>query len=101
MNCENTRSTLGVCETCFERGRPNEPAYKMGMCTFCYHGLPHPKATKEQLAREKMGAQARERLRPLSRRESAAPSAVAGEQGNQKNLHECVIEEVASRNGRP
>lgn len=42
-----------VCETCAERGRPNEPIYKMGMCQFCYTGLPHPKATKEQLARER------------------------------------------------
>jgi len=43
----------GVCETCAERGRPNEPVYKIGMCEFCYKGLPHPHATKEQLARER------------------------------------------------
>lgn len=45
----------GVCETCTERGRPNEPVYKMGMCEFCYKGLPHPKANREQLARERAG----------------------------------------------
>src|ERR1035441_7471478 len=42
----------GVCETCAERGRPNEPVYKMGMCESCYTGLRHPKATREQLAKE-------------------------------------------------
>ena len=46
----------GICETCAERGRPNEPVYKMGMCEFCYKGLRHPKATKEQLAKERRGA---------------------------------------------
>ena len=48
-----------VCETCVERGRPNEPVYRMGMCTFCYHGLPHPKATSEQLAQERLGGYVR------------------------------------------
>jgi hypothetical protein len=48
-----------VCETCAERGRPNEPVYKIGMCTFCYHGSPHPKASSEELARERMGAYSR------------------------------------------
>ena len=43
------------CETCAERGRPNEPVYKLGMCEFCYKGLRHPKATREQLARERGG----------------------------------------------
>src|SRR5271157_9642 len=42
-----------VCETCAERGRPHEPAYKMGMCEFCYKGKPHPRATREQLAKER------------------------------------------------
>src|SRR5271165_7284682 len=42
-----------VCETCTERGRPHEPAYKMGMCEFCYKGKPHPRATREQLAKER------------------------------------------------
>ena len=42
-----------VCETCAERGRPNEPVYKMGMCEFCYKGWPHPNATREQLVRER------------------------------------------------
>ena len=42
-----------VCETCAERGRPNEPVYKLGMCEFCYKGLPHPKATREELAKER------------------------------------------------
>ena len=41
------------CETCAERGRPNEPAYKLGMCEFCFKGLRHPKATREQLAKER------------------------------------------------
>ena len=48
----------GVCETCAERGRPNEPVYKMGMCKFCYNGLPHPNASREQLARERAGVAA-------------------------------------------
>jgi hypothetical protein len=47
--------TAPVCETCAERGRPNEPVYKMGMCEFCYKGLRHPKATREQLAKERSG----------------------------------------------
>ncbi len=47
--------SLRVCETCAERGRPNEPVYKMGMCEFCYKGLPHPKATREQLITETRG----------------------------------------------
>jgi hypothetical protein len=42
-----------VCETCAERGRPNEPVYKLRMCEFCYKGLRHPKATREQLAKER------------------------------------------------
>ena len=46
----------GVCETCAERGRPNEPVYKLSMCTFCYHGKPHPEATAKQLALERMGS---------------------------------------------
>ena len=46
---------VGFCETCAERGRPNEPVYKIGMCTFCYHGLAHPRATSEQLKRESKG----------------------------------------------
>src|ERR1035438_4760788 len=45
--------TATVCETCAERGRPNEPVYKLGMCEFCYKGLRHPKATREQLAKER------------------------------------------------
>ena len=47
--------TATVCETCAERGRPNEPVYKLGMCEFCYKGLRHPKATREQLAKERSG----------------------------------------------
>jgi hypothetical protein len=47
--------SLRVCETCAERGRPNEPVYKMGMCEFCYKGLPHPKATRKQLITETGG----------------------------------------------
>jgi hypothetical protein len=60
----------GVCETCAERGRPNEPVYKMGMCTFCYHGLRHPRATRELLERERMGAYARQHLGFLLRGEA-------------------------------
>jgi len=44
--------TANVCETCAERGRPNEPVYKIGMCQFCYNGWRHPKATSEQVAKE-------------------------------------------------
>ena len=51
----NKPVAVSECETCAERGRPNEPAYKLGMCKFCYHGLPHPRATREQLARESVG----------------------------------------------
>ena len=49
------RTSVSVCETCAERGRPNEPVYKLGMCEFCYKGLRHPKASSEQLARERLG----------------------------------------------
>ena len=62
-----------VCETCAERGRPHEPVYKMGMCEFCYKGWPHPKATAEELARERMGAYARHWPTLVHREESAAP----------------------------
>ena len=44
-----------ACETCAERGRPNEPVFKMGLCEFCYKGLTHPRATQEQLDKERMG----------------------------------------------
>src|SRR5271169_1883112 len=44
-----------ICATCAERGRPNEPVYKMEMCEFCYKGRPHPKATREQLVTERVG----------------------------------------------
>jgi hypothetical protein len=27
----------------------------MGMCEFCYTGLPHPKATREEIIRERGG----------------------------------------------
>ena len=49
---ENPIGTV-FCETCAERGRPNEPVYKMGMCEFCYKGLRHPKATRAELAKER------------------------------------------------
>ena len=49
---ENPIGTI-FCETCAERGRPDEPVYKMGMCEFCFKGLRHPKATIEQLAKER------------------------------------------------
>jgi hypothetical protein len=49
---ENPIGTV-FCETCAERGRPNEPVYKMGMCEFCFKDLRHPKATREQLAKER------------------------------------------------
>ena len=41
--------------TCAEGGRPNEPVYKMGMCEFRYKGLPHPKATRDEVIRERRG----------------------------------------------
>lgn len=44
-----------VCETCAERGRPHEPVFKMGMCEFCFKGLPHPNAPRKELARERTG----------------------------------------------
>jgi hypothetical protein len=90
----------GVCETCAERGRPNEPVYKMGMCTFCYHGLPHPKATSEQLAREKMGAFSRQRLSLFPGGESAVPDVVAGQRQNQELPHERIVDVLTSRNRR-
>ena len=40
---------------CAEGGHPNEPVYKMGMCEFRYKGLPHPKATREEVIRERGG----------------------------------------------
>jgi len=55
IDLEEDPGRTGFCETCAERGRPNEPVYKIGMCTFCYHGLPHPRATSEQLKRESKG----------------------------------------------
>ena len=80
---------LDVCETCAERGRPNEPVYKLGMCRFCYLGLPHPNATSEQLARERMGAYSRQRLSPLSRRvNSSAPDVEAGQRENHERQHQ-------------
>jgi hypothetical protein len=90
----------GVCETCAERGRPNEPVYKMGMCEFCYKGLPHPEATSGQLKRERMGARARQRLNLADREQSAAPDADAGQQQNQKFSRERVVDVLVSRNGR-
>jgi hypothetical protein len=45
--------STSFCETCAERGRPNEPVYKLGMCEFCYNGWRHPKATREQVAKER------------------------------------------------
>ena len=54
-NAPRTSKTMSTsfCETCAERGRPNEPVYKMGMCEFCFKGLRHPKATREELIRER------------------------------------------------
>jgi TPR repeat protein/ribosomal protein S14 len=43
------------CEACAERGRPNEPVHKIGLCRFCFHGLPHPEATAEQQTTERIG----------------------------------------------
>jgi hypothetical protein len=87
-----------VCQTCAERGRPNEPVYKLGMCEFCYHGLPHPKATREQLARERMGAYARQR-RSLLHEEDTAPDTDARQQENQKSQRKRIIDRLVSRNG--
>src|ERR1035441_10616865 len=58
----------GVCEACAGRGRPNQPVYKIGLCEFCYHGLPHPSATLQQLATERIGAQERSSARILFKR---------------------------------
>jgi hypothetical protein len=89
-----------VCETCAERGRPNEPVYKLGMCEFCYHGLPHPKATREQLAKERMGAYSRQRLsRLVPQAESAALDVDTDQQENQKSPHERIVDALVSRNG--
>jgi hypothetical protein len=87
----------GVCETCAERGRPDEPVYKMGMCKFCYRGLPHPEATSGQLKRERLGANTGQRLNLADREQSVAPDADAGKQQNQRLSHERVS---VSRNGR-
>jgi len=76
--------SLSVCETCAERERPNEPVYKLGMCRFCYLGLPHPKATSEQLARERMGAYSRQRLGLLHRGDPAPTDVDAGQRENQE-----------------
>jgi len=91
-----------ICETCAERGRPNEPVYKMGMCKFCYYGLPHPKATPEQLATEKMGAYKtykRPPLSPLPRGESAALGVHTREQDNHKRQQERIVDGLVPRNG--
>lgn len=53
-----------ICATCAERGRPNEPVYKMEMCEFCYKGRPHPKATREQLVTERVGGRTGSRHPP-------------------------------------
>ena len=53
-----------ICAPCAERGRPNEPVYKMGMCEFCYKGQPHPKATREQLVTERVGGRTGSRHPP-------------------------------------
>lgn len=45
--------STSFCETCAERGRSNEPVYKLGMCEFCFKGLRHLKATSEQLTKER------------------------------------------------
>ena len=70
----------GVCGTCAEGGHPNEPVYKMGMCEFCYTGLPHPKATREEIIREREG----ERLFRKHRLpdDEAAPTLVIPEERN-------------------
>lgn len=62
----------GFCETCAERGRRGEPVYKMGMCTFCYHGKPHPRANSGQVNRESLGMTRERRLRHESPDVSAA-----------------------------
>ena len=89
---------VGVCETCAERGRLNEPVYKMGMCKFCYLGLRHPKATPEQLAREGVGAHSQQRLTLFPQRVSRIMG--ADKQQNQPRQHERTVEGLVSRNGR-
>jgi hypothetical protein len=90
----------GVCETCAERGRPQEPVYKMGMCEFCYKGLPHPKAPSGQLKRERLGAHTGQRLNLADREQSAAPDADSGQPQNQNLPGEGVRDVLVSRNGR-
>jgi hypothetical protein len=52
----------------------------MGMCEFCYKGLPHPKATREEIIREKEGE------RPFRKHPlpdvKAAPTVVIPEERN-------------------
>lgn len=73
MNSETEITTSdSFCETCAERGRPNEPVYRMGMCRFCYQGVAHPKATSSELRLERMGAHA-ERQKPQAIPQSEHP----------------------------
>jgi hypothetical protein len=95
-----TPTGTGICETCAERGRPHEPVYKMGMCEFCYKGLPHPEAPPGQLKRELLGAHARQRLSLSDREQFAAPNADAGQQQKQKPPRERVVDVLVPRNGR-
>jgi len=91
-------TNVGVCETCAERGRPNEPVYKLGMCKFCYLGLRHPNATSEQLAKEGVGAHSQQRLPFFPRRVSHIKG--TDKQQNQPRQREGRVDVLASRNGR-
>src|SRR5664279_644216 len=77
-------SGTGVCETCAERGRPNEPVYKMGMCEFCYKGLPHPKATRKEVLREREtgGKDLPGNIHSRTTRDKAATTVVVPEEHN-------------------
>jgi len=91
---------VDVCETCAERGRANEPVYRMGMCEFCFKGLPHPKATVKELARERMGAYSRHWPNLVRQEESADPDVDTAQRQNQRRPHERVVEVLVSRNRR-
>ena len=91
---------LSVCETCAERGRPNEPVYRLGVCRFCYLGLPHPKATSEQLTRERMGAYSRQRLGLLPARETHPRLMLTLASGRIKKGNTNIVDVLVSRNGR-
>ena len=88
----------GECETCAERGRPNEPVYKLGMCKFCYLGLRHPNATAEQLAREGVCGHSQQPLTFFPQRMSRIT--FADKQQNQPRQRERTVGVLVSRTRR-